>query len=187
MGMPTTPAYVLAVTIAAPALIDLGVQELAAHMFVFYFAIVSGVTPPVAITAYAAAGISGGGPMGTGIQAFKLSAGAFIIPFMFIYSPSLLLQGTWVEFFTHFPPAVVGMLAIAGTLVGYVRRPLSFFFRLLLFAGGVMLTVPDLLISGIGLAVMVPVALQQYGWLGRRKSEPSLPHVEDVQDREKYE
>lgn len=187
MGMPTTPAYVLAVTIAAPALIDLGVQELAAHMFVFYFAIVSGVTPPVAITAYAAAGISGGSPMGTGVQAFKLSAGAFIIPFMFVYSPSLLLQGTWTEFLTHFPSAVIGMLAIAGTLVGYVRRPLPFFFRLLLFAGGVMLTFPNLLASGIGLALMLPVVLQQFGWLGGRKPEPSLSHVEDVPDREKYE
>lgn len=187
MGMPTTPAYVLAVTIAAPALIDLGVQELAAHMFVFYFAIVSGVTPPVAITAYAAAGISGGSPMGTGIQAFKLSAGAFIIPFMFVYSPSLLLQGTWTEFLIHFPPAVIGMLAIAGTLVGYVRRTLPFFFRLLLFAGGVMMTFPDLLASAIGVALILPVVLQQYGWLGEGKPETPLPHVEDVPDREKFE
>lgn len=176
MGMPTTPAYVLAVTIAAPALIDLGVNELAAHMFVFYFAIVSGVTPPVAITAYAAAGIAGASPMRTGVQAFKLSAGAFIIPFMFVYSPSLLLQQSWSEFFIHFPPAVVGILAVAGTLVGYVARPVPFPYRVLMFAGGLMMIFPDLAVTLIGCALILPVVVQQFGLLGntsRRLARPA--------------
>lgn len=168
MGMPTTPAYVLTVTIAAPALIDLGVNELAAHMFVFYFAIVSGVTPPVAITAYAAAGIAGGSPMKTGFQAFKLAAGAFIVPFMFVYSPALLFQGSWQEFFVNFPTAVAGIIAIAATLIGYIKKPIPFLPRVTLFVGGLMMVIPNINVTLVGFILIVPVVLQQFGSFEKR-------------------
>lgn len=104
------------------------------------------------------------------MQAFKLSAGAFIIPFMFVYSPSLLLQGDWSEFLIHFPPALVGIVAVAGTLVGYVRRPLPLLARAVLFAAGLMMIIPDLLVTATGFALIVPVALQQWGVIGRREA-----------------
>ena len=98
MGSPTTANYVITSTIAAPAIIALQVPELAAHMFVFYFGIVADITPPVALAAFAASGISGGEPIRTGINSSKLAIAAFIIPYMFVFSPELLMIDTTLFF-----------------------------------------------------------------------------------------
>ena len=92
MGMPTTAAYAVAASVVAPGLVQLGIQPLTAHFFVFYFAVLSAITPPVALASYAAAGISGGNPMETSVTSFKIGIAAFIVPFMFFYNPALLMR-----------------------------------------------------------------------------------------------
>jgi TRAP transporter 4TM/12TM fusion protein len=93
MGMPTTAAYAVAASVVAPGLIEIGIPPLTAHFFVFYFAVVSAITPPVALASYAAAGISGGNPMSTSVASFKIGIAAFIVPFMFFYNSALLMDG----------------------------------------------------------------------------------------------
>jgi len=100
MGLPCTPAYIIAVAVGAPALIAMGSDLLAAHLFVFYFAILAAVTPPVAIAAYAAASIAGSDPLKTGFAALKLAVAGFIIPYVFMYNPALLLKGSVLEILT---------------------------------------------------------------------------------------
>ncbi len=123
MGAPTTANYVITSTIAAPAIIMLGVPDLSAHLFVFYFGIIADITPPVALAAFAAAAISGGEPIKTGIESSKLAIAAFIIPYMFVFSPELLLIDTtwyyaiWIVF-----TAFTGMIAIGAGVVGYWYR-----------------------------------------------------------------
>ena len=118
MGVPTTANYVITSTFADPALVQLGVPVLAAHMFAFYFGIIADVTPPVALAAYAGAGISGGNPMETGVVAAKLSIAAFIIPYVFVYNPQLLLINTTfagMAFATL--TAIVGMVGISVSMI----------------------------------------------------------------------
>jgi TRAP-type uncharacterized transport system fused permease subunit len=95
MGMPTTAAYAVAASVVAPGLVQLGIPMLTAHFFVFYFAVVSAITPPVALASYAAAGISGANPMETSVASFKIGIAAFIVPFMFFYNSAILMDGTW--------------------------------------------------------------------------------------------
>lgn len=163
MGLPTTPAYILTVTVAAPALTDLGVVPLAAHMFVFYFAIISGVTPPVAITSYAAAGIARASPVTTSVEAFKLSVAGFVIPFAFVFHPSLLLEGDIADFVTHFSIALIGIVAIAASMTGYLAATLPTLLRILAFAAGVLILLPNWRLSAVGFALLIPLAVQQAG------------------------
>jgi len=174
MGMPTTPAYVLTVTVAAPALIDLGVLPLAAHMFVFYFAIISGVTPPVAITSYAAAGVAQTSPTKTSFAAFKLSIAGFVIPFAFVYHPVLLLEGSVSDFILNFSTALVGIVAVAAAMTGYFVTSVHWLMRVIVFVGGVLIIIPDWRLTLIGWLLMLPFAAQQtLAFVGRRKlAEP---------------
>ncbi len=122
MGLPTTPAYIVQVALLVPALIKLGVALEAAHMFVFYFAILSAITPPVAITLYAANGLSGAGLWDGGWAAMKLAATGYIIPFMFVYGPSLLLIGEPVTVAIACVTSVVGVSCLAAGLHGYFEH-----------------------------------------------------------------
>ena len=162
MGVPTTANYVITSTIAAPALIQLGVPVLAAHMFAFYFGIIiADVTPPVALAAYAGAGISGGNPMKTGIIAAKLSIAAFLIPYVFVYNPQLLLINTtftgmlWSTF-----TAIVGMVGISVAMIGYGIRRTNKLQRILFFVAGLMLVDPGTLTDIIGAVMLVAL----FGW-----------------------
>ncbi|MBR6013239.1 MAG: TRAP transporter permease [Selenomonadaceae bacterium] len=162
MGVPTTANYVITSTIAAPALLQMGVPILAAHMFVFYFGIIADVTPPVALAAYAGAGISGGNALKTGVNASKLAIAAFIIPYMFVLSPELLLidgvtGGLMISLFT----AVVGMIALSSSLIGYLVAPLKNFERIILAAGGLMLIKPGLETDLIGVAIFAVILILQ--------------------------
>lgn len=161
MGMPTTPAYILSVTVAAPALIDLGVIPLAAHMFVFYFAIISGVTPPVAITSYAAAGVANASPTATSIEAFKLSIAGFIIPFALVYHPSLLLQGDAYDFILSFTFALIGISAVAASMAGYWMASISPLIRTAMFIAGVLIILPNWLLWLVGFGLLIPCLVNQ--------------------------
>ncbi|MGG4488055.1 TRAP transporter permease [Metabacillus idriensis] len=152
MGSPTTANYVITSTIAAPAIIFLGYPDLAAHLFVFYFGIIADITPPVALAAIAAAGVSGGEPIKTGVISAKLAIAAFIIPYIFVLQPQMLLIDTtlpeiaWVVF-----TAVSGMIAIGAGMIGFWMRKLHWIERLLAIAAGLLLIYPEGISDTIGL------------------------------------
>lgn len=116
MGMPTTAAYAVAASVVAPGLINLGIEPLFAHMFVFYYAVMSAITPPVALAAYAAAGVAGTDPFKTGVEAFRLGIAAFIVPFMFMYSPQLLMIGSFTEIAVAVITASVGIYLLSASV-----------------------------------------------------------------------
>jgi TRAP transporter 4TM/12TM fusion protein len=119
MGMPTTAAYAVAASVVAPGLVQLGIPLLTAHFFVFYFAVVSAITPPVALASYAAAGISGANPMATSVASFKIGISAFIVPFMFFYNGAILMDGTWVEVIRAGITAVFGVFLLSSGVQGW--------------------------------------------------------------------
>jgi TRAP transporter 4TM/12TM fusion protein len=163
MGAPTTANYVITSTIAAPAIIMLGVPDLSAHLFVFYFGIIADITPPVALAAFAAAAISGGEPIKTGIESSKLAIAAFIIPYMFVFSPELLLIDTtwyyaiWIVF-----TAFTGMIAIGAGVVGYWYRKIFWYERILAIVAGLLLIDPQSFTDIIGLAIFVALIVIQF-------------------------
>lgn len=162
MGSPTTANYVITSTIAAPAIILLGVPALSAHMFVFYFGIVADITPPVALAAFAASGVSGGEPIRTGVNASKLAIAAFIIPYMFVLSPELLMIDTtipyliWVVF-----TAFTGMIGIGAGIIGFWYRKLYWFERIIAIIAGLMLMYPEGLSDTIGLGLFIVMVASQ--------------------------
>ncbi|PRY92035.1 TRAP transporter 4TM/12TM fusion protein [Hasllibacter halocynthiae] len=119
MGMPTTAAYAVAASVVAPGLVQMGIPMLTAHFFVFYFAVVSAITPPVALASYAAAGISGSNPMSTSVASFKIGISAFIVPFMFFYNSAILMDGTWLEVLRAGATAVFGVFLLSSGVQGW--------------------------------------------------------------------
>ena len=125
-GVPTTPTYIILASIVAPALAQLGVPQLATHFFVFYFGVLADVTPPVALAAFAAAGIARSEPMRTGMTAFRLSMGKALVPFAFVYTPALLfIDFTWGSFLLALFASVVAILGLGAAYTGYVGRPIG--------------------------------------------------------------
>jgi len=155
MGLPTTAAYVVLAALGAPALIQLGVPVLAAHLFIFYFGCISNVTPPVSLAAYAASGIAGSPPLRTAWTAMVLASGGFIVPFMFVYGPPLLLVGSPGEIALVVGTAAAGVTALAGSTMGYLRGNLAIWERVLLGVGAVALIFPDPVSDGFGLLVLL--------------------------------
>ena len=153
-GIPTTPAYIIAVTVGASALGRFDVALLSAHLFVFYYAVLSDLTPPDAITAFAAANLAGSEMMATGIEAFKLGIAGFLVPFAFVFQPALLLQGTLPEILMATGLTALGVACLSAFLVGYVWSPLSWLHRFLFASAAVLLVFPTigLELIGIGLA-----------------------------------
>ena len=163
MGVPTTATYCIMASTCAPILIQMGVPQIAAHFFVFYYGIVADITPPVALAAYAGAAIAKGKPMQTGVTATRLAIGAFIIPFVFAASPELLFEGitSWYEPVLITITAILGMTGVAAGLSGYLLTNMTIFERLLTIGGGVALIVPGTLTDFIGLTlIVVGVAVQ---------------------------
>ena len=152
MGLPTTAAYVVLAALGAPALIQLGVPILAAHLFIFYFGCVSNVTPPVALAGYAASGIAGAPPLRTAFTAMLLASAGFVVPFMFVYAPPLLLEGPPLEIAVVGGTALAGVTALAAANMGFLRRRLVVWERILLFTSAVALIFPGLVSDGYGLA-----------------------------------
>ena len=173
MGLPTTANYVVTATIAAPVLIsEFGVLPIAAHMFVFYFGIVADITPPVSLAAYAGAGLANANPFKTGVNAVKLAIAAFIIPYIFVYDPILLLQmqeGTVLTLLFAIVTAVLGMTAVSAALIGYFVTQPNALERLILFAAGLLMIIPDLLPSTIGLLLTAGI------WFLQKKRNTNMP------------
>ncbi len=157
MGMPTTAAYILGAVIMASVLQDLGINRLAAHMFIFYFAILSMVTPPIALCAYAAAGIAGSNIMRTGVQAFALSLAGFMVPYVFVFNNALLMQGSVLEVLGVSISCAFGVWALAGVVVGYFFGRLNYMTRLILLVAAVSLVSPQLVTDAIGISLIIAV------------------------------
>lgn len=161
MGLPTVAAYIVQVPLTIPALIDLGVDPLAAHLFVFYFAAVSAITPPVALAAFAAAGIAGSEPMKTGMTAVRLGIAAFIVPYIFVYGESLLLIGSVPEIILTVITAMIGIAGVAGAAEGWVLRHTFWYERVLIVIGSLLMIAPGLLTDAIGLIILVGIYIIQ--------------------------
>jgi len=168
MGMPTTPAYIVMVSLLVPAIIKLGVIPPAAHMFAFYFAILSAITPPVALAVYAAAGLAQANIWEAGWAAVRTGAAGFIVPFMFIFETSLLMIGDWPEILSSFVTACIGVIALAGSLHGYFLKPVQMWERVLLFAAAILMIKPGLLTDAIGAAILAAVLINS--WLARPRA-----------------
>lgn len=162
MGVPTTANYVITSTVAAPALLQIGIPILSAHMFVFYFGIIADVTPPVALAAFAGAGISGGNALRTAVNASKLAIAAFIIPYIFIMSPVILLQSNDIfAIMAAIFTAIIGMVALSASLIGYFIDYTNKFERLILLAGGLLMIQPGSITDLIGIALIFTVIILQ--------------------------
>lgn len=153
MGMPTTAAYAIAAAVVAPGLTRMGVPPLVAHMFIFYFAVLSAITPPVAVASFAAAGMAQADPWRTSWIAVKLGLATFIVPFMFFVSPALLGQGTWLEVAHVTVTAALGVYLLASSTEGWLNGPVALPLRGLLFIAALCLIVPEGITDLIGLVI----------------------------------
>ena len=177
MGMPTTAVYVLLAVLVAPGLAKLGILPIAAHLFIFYFGMLSMVTPPVCMASYAAASIGKTDPVKTGWQAMRLCAIAYIVPFLFVFSPALLLIGQWYEVVLSVVTAIIGAILLGVGIVGYLFRPIGWVKRSLFLLSAIALLVPVIqtgkfaaftwLINGTGL--LLTLLLVSIEWLARRE------------------
>lgn len=183
MGLPSIPAYIITATMAAPALADFNIPLLVSHMFVFYFGIFANITPPVALASFAGAGIAGGNPMRTGWQSLKLALAGFIIPFIFVYNPNMLMIDINNAVITanSFPlPAVteiisvcvtsiLGVIGLSAAIEGYFKHSINNIFRIILAVGSVLLISPEFISDIIGitiLAIMLIINLKQAKMVG---------------------
>jgi TRAP transporter 4TM/12TM fusion protein len=164
LAVPVTASYIIAAVIAAPALITLGVPDYAAHMFVFYYAILSEVSPPTALSCFAAAALTGGNPYRTTIYAWKYTLPAFIVPFMFTLDPrgvGILLKGPPLDVLWTIITSFLGLTAIAGAVENWFLSKTTFYERIMLLAGGMILVYPIALYDVIGIILMVAVVVLQ--------------------------
>lgn len=160
MGVPTTAAYLMLALLVVPALREMGVLPLSAHLFIFYFGIISNVTPPVALASYAAAGVARCNPTKTGIYAFKLSLSGFILPFMFVYNPVLLMQGETLEIIWSVTTALVGIYSLSAALEKFIFKwEINNVERVILLASALLLIDPGLLTDAIGFVVLGAVLM----------------------------
>ncbi len=167
MGVPTTANYVIMATITAPILIKMGIPMLAAHMFVFYFGIVADITPPVALAAYAGSAIAKSNPLKTGVTATRLAITAFIVPYIFAFSPEMLIIGSdkpWYEIVLLVVTALCGIYIISAGMEGYMYKHMPWWERILALAGGLCMIIPGIVTDAVGLALIILVfILQKFG------------------------
>ena len=155
MGLPSTALYIIVAVTAAPALEQAGVLPLAAHFFVFWFGAMSNVTPPVALASYTAAGLAGSDPMQTGWQGLKLTLAGFIVPFIFVYNPIMLMQGfNLVDGILVIISALLGVFSLAIAVQNYYSRKLIIIERLAFFAGALLLIKPGIYTDLAGLTIL---------------------------------
>ncbi len=170
-GVPTTPTYIILASIVAPALAQLGVPQLATHFFVFYYGVLADVTPPVALAAFAAAGIARSEPMRTGMTAFRLSMGKALVPFAFVYSPALLfIDFTWGAFALALASAVVAIMGLGAAYTGHLRRPIGRPAFLVLNVLALSLVFANPVVS----AVAIPLVLAILAWHARPERVPAV-------------
>lgn len=167
MGVPTTANYLITATIAAPILVKMGVPVMAAHLFSFYFGIMSDVTPPVALAAYAGSAIAKSNPMKTGFEACKLAIGAFLVPYMFVLNPVLIMQtDSALSVIQPLITALLGMVGISAGITGYLADNLKWYERVILAVAGLMMLYPESITDYIGIVIIAVM----YVLLRRRKS-----------------
>ena len=175
MGMPTTPAYIIQATLVAPALVELGATPLSAHLFVFYYAVLGQITPPVAVAAFAAAPIAGSSSTAVGWRAFALGMPAYVIPFLFVANPVLLGQGGWGELLEVLSRSGAAIVCLSIALTGWLGgRALGWIGRAVLVLAVALLIAPNHVLSAIAIVLCVGVwSIQWSGWtLHRLKGEP---------------
>ncbi len=162
-GIPTTANYIIMVTVAAPTLVQLGVEPLVAHFFVFYYGVLADITPPVALAAYAAAGMAGSDPFKTGNMAFRLGMAKALVPFVFVFSPSLLLVAkgfTWQDFAITFTGCILGITVLAAALSKFFLVEMKRWEQLLCYSAAALLIAPGLTPTLLGAALTIPVLLR---------------------------
>jgi len=163
-GIPTTANYIIMVTVAAPTLVQLGVEPLVAHFFVFYYGVLADITPPVALAAYAAAGMAGSDPFKTGNTAFRLGIAKALVPFVFVFSPSLILVAkgfTWADFAITFTGCVLGITFLAMAFSKFFLVEMKRWEQALCIAAALLMVAPSLTATLIGVGMVVPVLLRQ--------------------------
>ena len=170
MGLPTVGVYLLLASLAAPPLIELGVDPMAAHMFVLYFGMLSMLTPPVAIAAFVAANMASAPPMATGFEAVRIAWPAFLVPFLFVTTPALLLNAPIVESVITVGTALIGVYLITAGIVGYLARPLTVLPRLAVVSAGAMVLLPHSMFEGAVWVNLAGIALGAMMWMGERRA-----------------
>lgn len=172
MGMSTLPVYLILATLVAPALIKMNIPPIAAHLFIFYYGIIAAITPPVAIAAYAGASIAKEDPIKVGFTACRLGVGAYILPFMFVYGPALVLQGTGLEIAQSIATAVIGIACLGMSFEGYVYGvgQVKTVSRISLVAGALCLTISGTVTDIVGLVLVVGTIILNLVMKKSRKS-----------------
>jgi TRAP transporter 4TM/12TM fusion protein len=164
-GVPTTATYIIMVTVAAPTLVGLGVEPLVAHFFVFYYGVLADITPPVALAAYAAAGMAGSDPFKTGNTAFRLGLAKALVPFVFVFSPSLLLVAkgfTWESFIITFTGCVMGITLMAASLSKFMLVEMKRWEQLSCLFAALLMIAPSLTATLVGVALVIPMMVNQW-------------------------
>ena len=173
MGVPTTAAYLVLASLVAPTMIQLGIPPLAAHMFIFYFGCISSITPPVALAAYAGAGLAGCDPNKTGYKAFRRAFCSFLLPYLFVYNPVLLMEGGVLDILWSLVTALIGAYLLASGFEGFFFRwSLKWFERPLMILGAVMLIVPGMVTDLVGIAIIVVEFVTEFMF---KRSEKFVP------------
>ncbi|WP_295808466.1 TRAP transporter large permease subunit, partial [uncultured Nitratireductor sp.] len=155
MGMPTTAAYAVAASVIAPGVVNLGVEPLVAHLFIFYFAVMSAITPPVALAAYAGSALAGSDPVRTSVESFRIGLAAFVVPYMFFFSPAMLLDGSWFEIAHVAVTAIVGVYLLSCSVQGWFLGRAGPAVRIGLAAAGLTMIAGGWLTDAIGLGLTV--------------------------------
>jgi len=164
-GVPTTATYIIMVTVAAPTLVGLGVEPLVAHFFVFYYGVLADITPPAALAAYAAAGMAGSDPFKTGNTAFRLGLAKALVPFVFVFSPSLLLVAkgfTWESFIITFTGCIMGITLMAAALSKFMLVEMKRWEQLSCLFAALLMIAPSLTATLVGVALVIPMAVNQW-------------------------
>jgi len=169
MGLPVTACYIILAVLAAPALIQAGVTPIGAHLFVFYFGIVSGLTPPVALTAYVAAGIAHTPVFRTGVYSFLIAFVTFLIPYVWIYEPSLIFQGPLTSTILYFLLCAVSIVSLAAGVMGYLFTTVTIPERVLYFIAGLAIIIPETTSTIAGLILLAVMAA--FNYLKRKKTK----------------
>ena len=164
MGLPTTAAFIITATLCAPAIIELGITPMGAYMFVFYYACLSAITPPVALAAFAASGISGAKAMDTGLCATRLGLAGFLIPYFFCFTPAMLMQGNLIDILQVCVTSLIGIYLLAGGLEGYMWRILHKWERVLLIAAALLMVDSGGVTDLIGIAIGAAIIVSQKPW-----------------------
>lgn len=167
MGLPTVACYIILAVLVVPAMVNFGINPLAAHMFIFYFGIISNITPPVAVAAYAGAGIAGSDPFKTGWTACRLGSAGFIVPYMFILGPALIFQGSWIDVTLAVISSIIGVSTLAIAFEGIFIKKLNVIERIVLFAGSILVIKVGLLTDFVGYLIIIGCLINH--WYRNRK------------------